>query len=116
MVSILLKTSPQKVADDKPHITKLRLNYSFRSLRNGILNRSIGNLLISTRWVICLTQPCHPLKESNFTLTDPLFLHSITSLFSLPSAVKVIHFVQFLEAPFSLLHWMLPNSNLFLLR
>lgn len=40
---------------------------------------------------------------------------SLTSLFSLPSAV-VFYFVQLLRTPFSLLDWMPPNLNRFLFK
>lgn len=48
---MVLKTRQQAqngVAYAKPHITEPRLNYSFGSPRNGILNKPIRNHLIST--------------------------------------------------------------------
>ena len=41
----------------KPHSTKPKLNYSFSSPRNGILNQSIRNCLVSSREKIYLTDP-----------------------------------------------------------
>ena len=55
--------------------------------RDGILNQSIRNHLISTIEVTCLTNPCHPLKESGLATANPLFAH-VTSLFLLPAAYK----------------------------
>lgn len=40
--------TPNGVTYAKPHVPKLRLNYSFGSPRSGILNLSIRNCLIST--------------------------------------------------------------------
>lgn len=57
------------------------------SPRNRILNQSVRNHLVSTGEVICLTDPCYPLKGSDFATTSPL-VASITSLFLLPSAYK----------------------------
>lgn len=99
----------------KPYVTKTRFNYSFNSLRNEILNQLVRNHLISTSEVICLINLCYPLKEGNLVITNTFFLPGITSLFHFLLPIKVFQFVQFLEAPFYLLDWMLPNSNLFLL-
>lgn len=55
------------------HLTKLRLNYSFCSLRSGILNQSTKNHLIITSEVICLIDPCHSPKESKLAITNLLF-------------------------------------------
>ena len=83
----------------KAHITKLRqLNYSFSSLRNGILNQSIRNRLTSTSEVICLIGPCRRLKESDLAITNPLFCLSITSSGLLPSSRKAL---SFCTAPWS---------------
>ena len=95
----LLKTRQQAqngVAFAKPHVTKPRFNYSFSSSKNGSLSWSVRNARISMSGVICLIDPCHPLKESNFAITNPLFLHSSHSL--LP--VKVFRFVQLFRVPF----------------
>ena len=43
-----IQQAPSGVVYAKPHITKLRLNYSFGSPRNEILNQVIRNHLIST--------------------------------------------------------------------
>lgn len=54
------KLQPQSgVAYAKPHITKPHLNHIFGFPRNGILNLSIRNCLVSTRKVTCWTDPCH---------------------------------------------------------
>lgn len=42
------KTGSNGVTYAKPHATKLRLNYSFSSPRNGIVNQSAKKYLIST--------------------------------------------------------------------
>ena len=67
IIKLLLKTRQQAQNGDacaKPHVIKLRLNYSFVSLRNRILNQSIRTRLVSTNWVLCLRDPCHLLKET----------------------------------------------------
>lgn len=53
----------------RPMSPKGRLK-SFGSLRNGTLKRSIRNHLGE---VICLTNSCHSLKESNFVINNPVF-------------------------------------------
>ena len=57
---------------------------------NRILKQSTRNCLISTRQIICLIEPCQPLKESNLVISSSyiLYLPSIISLFQLPSAYK----------------------------
>ena len=42
------------------------------SPRHGILNQAMGNHLTSIHYIICLTCPCHPLKESDLAITNPL--------------------------------------------
>lgn len=50
---------------------KLKLGLTtLGSPRNGTLNLSVRNHLVSTSGVICLTDPCQPLKESNSALTS----------------------------------------------
>lgn len=73
---VVLKTrqqAPNGVTYCKPHVSKLRLHYSFGSSRNGILTQSIRNGLTRTGVVTCLIDPCRPLKESNLAVTNPLF-------------------------------------------
>ena len=84
----MLKTRQQArngVTYIKPHVIKPRLNYSFAFPRYGMLNQSIRNHLI------CLTDPCHALKVSDFALTNLLFA-SVTSLFPLSPACKSLSF------------------------
>lgn len=40
---------------------------------NGVLSWSVRNALISKSGVLCLIDPCHPLQESNFAITNQLF-------------------------------------------
>ena len=46
--------APKEGVYANPHVTKLRLNYSFSPSRNGILKQSIRVLLMSTIQVMCL--------------------------------------------------------------
>ena len=67
-ISILdiVKTRQQAqngVTHAKPHVTKLRPNYSSSSPRNGTLNQSVRDHLISTSGVVCLTGPCLPRRK-----------------------------------------------------
>ena len=78
------------------------------SLRNGILNQSIWNYLVSTREVICLIDPCCPLKEGDLATDNPLFA-GVTSLSRPLLPIKAFPFVQLLGTPFCLLDGMLPN-------
>ena len=55
------------VAHTKPHITKLKLNYSFSSPGNGILNLSIRN---QHQWR--LTDPCIPERKVTLSQQSPL--------------------------------------------
>ena len=43
------------------------------SPRSGLLNQSVWNYLVSTSKVICLLDPCYPLKEGNLATNNPLF-------------------------------------------
>ena len=101
---VIYATSPN------PDLILIPIMNSFSSPQNGILNQPIRNHPISTSEVICLTDPYHPLKESDLARTKLLFASIITSLFLPPSAYKVFHLVQLLQAPFCLLHWILPNT------
>ena len=93
--------SQNGVAYAKPHITKPRLNYSFSSSRNGILNQSIRSCLNSAK-VLWLTDPCHSPKKSNGAITNSL-LPCITFLSLLPPAYKgLLFWSSFLSA-----NWML---------
>ena len=40
--------------------------------QNRIISQSVRNHLVSTAQVICLVGPCHPLKESDLAITNPL--------------------------------------------
>ena len=74
MSIVLLQTRQQTqngVTYAKCH--QRRLNNSFGFFKNGILNQSVRNLLISDSYVICLIDPYHPPKESNLAVTNPLF-------------------------------------------
>ena len=88
-------------------MTKPRLNLITVSAspRNGILNQSMRNHLVSTTEVICLIDPCLPQRK--VTLSQPSTeynsLAGITSLSCSLLPIKVFHFVQLLGAPFSLL-------------
>ena len=99
----LLKTRQQAqngVAFAKPHVTKPRFNYSFSSHKNGVLSWSVRNALIGMSGVICLIDACHPLKESNFAITNQLFCLEWLpcSCFLLPT--QIFHFIQLLRSSF----------------
>lgn len=87
----------------KPHVTKPRLSCSFFP-RNGILNQSTKNRLISTKWG---NLPAGPLPSSRkVTLQQPTrSLPNITSLSPFPSAYKSSISSSFME-----LLSMLPDS------
>lgn len=99
----------------KPHITKLRLNQSSSSPGSRPLNQPVRNLLVTTSQLICLTDPCHPLKDTNLVGTNlPSAYNDL--LVALPSAYKRFSFTQLRRTPNYLLDWMLPHSGPFLLK
>lgn len=73
----------------KPQVTNLIT--ALASRRNGILNQSIWNHLVSTSEVIGLRGPYHPLTGSDSATTNPLFV-SMPSFLPLPSAGKNLPF------------------------
>lgn len=97
---ILSPTSPNE--DLIPNLVSVSA-----SPRNEILNQSIWNYLASTSEVICLVDPCHPLKKGDFD-TANLFFPGLTSSFCSLLLIKVFHLVQLLGAPFCLLVGMRP--------
>ena len=86
-------------------VTTPRFDYNFGTPRNGILNQSIRNSPISTSQVMCLPDPCCPLKEGGLAVASLL-----VCLVQLPVPAPSCLY-QLLREPYCLLHWILPDSN-----
>lgn len=90
-----LPKAPNGVTNAKLHNTKLRLNYSIASPRNGMLNQLIRNYLISTNFGKLPDDLCHSLKEINLAITNPIFWPSVPVPCSCSFLViKIFHFGQ----------------------
>ena len=73
------------------------------SSRNGLLNQSIWNYLVSTSEVICLIDPSCALKESDLATNNLLFARNNTVL---PlSAYKSLSFCTALQNSFLSARW-----------
>ena len=57
-----------------------------------------------------MADPCHPIRESDFVITNLSLLAYITSLFPLPSSYKSLSYCTTLWCSF-LLDWILLDSN-----
>ena len=88
-----------------PIVTTPKINYSFSSPRNAILNQSVRN---DVSEVICQIDPCHPLRGGVLAKTNLSFA-SVTSLLPLPSVCENLLFCTAPQSFFLFLDWMLPN-------